>query len=452
MKSLTRLAVVALLGLLTACDEIPTFSETKQAIGLEKREGPKKDLDKRIPILADNSQITPDPSMKDNAVVVPTVVANSQWPQHQGTPRGVIGNVKFAAEPKLKASEKAGEGTAGSLPYATSPVVGDGLVFAMDAAGAISAHQAADITQVRWTSCGLCTTEHEEVVGGGLAYQEGRLFITSGRGIVAALEAATGKELWRQTLGIPLRSAPKIEAGRVLALGVDNQLFALDGITGALLWSKRGIEETAGYLNAVAPAAGFGVAVAPYSSGELAVMQLGTGEELWKDTLIISKRTQASALFSGIGADPVLSEDRLYATSSGGVTASFHLPTGQRVWEQPFSSVNSLWLAGDFLYMLTTDHQLVSLNAPDGRVKWVQPLRRYANEKEHRDPLTWSGPVMAGGFLWLAGANGQMLKIDPTDGKTLEVLEIPEGIYTAPVISSGRMYLADRSGKLHQFE
>ena len=47
-----------------------------------------------------------------------------------------------------------------------------------------------------------------EGFGGGITYDEGTIYSTSGFGNVIAIDAIDGSELWRVDLRIPIRSAP----------------------------------------------------------------------------------------------------------------------------------------------------------------------------------------------------------------------------------------------------
>ncbi|PNB52887.1 pyrrolo-quinoline quinone, partial [Pseudomonas sp. GW531-E2] len=54
--------------------------------------------------------------------------------------------------------------------------------------------------------------------GGGVSFDDGKVFATDGLGDVVALEAASGKILWRVKPGAPLRGAPTLANGQVYIL------------------------------------------------------------------------------------------------------------------------------------------------------------------------------------------------------------------------------------------
>lgn len=441
MRSWALCASVSMLLMVSACDSLPEW------MGGSESEKPKLP-GKRIEVLADYSHIKPDESLSDLSVTVPELKANENWKQAGGSPQGMSGNLQISG---FKNHDKVhiGDGNSWDQPLYSSPVIGDGVVFAMDSKGYVTAHDAANIDKIKWTSKSAVDKDESDILGGGLAFDNGRIYITTGRGNVFAINATDGKEIWKQSIGIPLRAAPKSLGGKIYALSVDNQFFALDAETGKQLWNHRGINENAGFLASISPAVSESVVIAPYSSGEIHALDTQSGQDLWNDSLLKPHRTAATSVFSGIGGNPIIRDEAVYVAGSDGFVAAFLLINGRRIWEQDISSLNTLWFAGDFIYMISSESELVCLYRADGRIKWIKQLQRYEDEKKHKNPYFWMGPVMAGGQLLVAGVNGQMLAISPNDGSIANTIDIPENITGAPVIAGGRMYLVTKDARLH---
>jgi len=439
-------AVPYLLGcmlLLSACE---TLNDATDWLG---GGDDKKPLEgKRISVLSDLSHLQPDDSVKDTNVTVPEVKANEDWREAGGAPAGLGGNLALSG---LKHSDdvKIGDHNKWEQPLYPSPVVANGMVFTMDAKGYITAHSASNISKIIWTNKSAVTEDEDDLLGGGLAFDGGHLFVTSGQGKVYTLDAATGKELWKQAIGVSLRAAPKTGGGKVYALSVDNQLFALDAANGALLWSHRGASETAGFRASATPAVTDTVVIAPYSTGEIHAIDTVGGQDIWSDTLLMSRRNTATGVFSGIGGNPIVRDDIVYAGGSSGFFAAIALLTGRRLWEQNLSTLNTPWVTDDFIYVLTSEDDLVCLLRADGRVKWVKSLPNYGNEKKRRDPLVWRGPIMAGGQLLVAGMHGKLLAFSPKDGSQQADIDIPDNITDAPIVAGGRLYFLTQDARLH---
>ena len=125
----------------------------------------------------------------------------------------------------------------------------------------------------------------KESVGGGIAVENGKLFVTSGLGVVSGLDSKTGEEIWRTVTRTPMHSAPTSAGGRVFAVSDDNELFAFNAETGEVIWTYQGIVESARMLTAPSPAVVGDTVISGFASGELIALRVQNGSVLWQDAL-----------------------------------------------------------------------------------------------------------------------------------------------------------------------
>jgi hypothetical protein len=109
----------------------------------------------------------------------------------------------------------------------------------------------------------------ESLYGGGVAYDNGRIYATNGLGYVAALDAANRRHRVEVRPGGPLRGAPTVANDAVYVMSQDNQIYSLNEADGATNWSQAGSLEIAGVFGTASPAVAQGTVVAGFSSGEL---------------------------------------------------------------------------------------------------------------------------------------------------------------------------------------
>ena len=435
-----RIACLALLIAVSACDSLPDWVTGSN----EEAKLPGK----RIDVLSEISTIKADPMLANNPVSVPLQRDNENWRQAGGSPQGLSGNLAFSGFNNHE-KIKAGDGNGWDVSLATAPIIANATIFTMDAKGYITAYDAKEPGNIKWENKSAVAEQEPDLLGGGLAFDAGHLYVTSGKGKIFAIDAATGKELWNKSVGVPLRAAPKAVGGKIYVISVDNQLFVLDSDKGAVVWNQRGINENAGYLASISPAATDTIVIVPYSSGEIHALDSSNGQELWTDTLLKTSHNSATAQFSGIGGNPVIKDDTVYVSSSNGYLAAFSLGNGRRLWQQEVSSLNTAWLTDDYIYSLSVDSQLLCLQRNDGRIKWVKSLPAFENEAKRKNPYFWHGPVLANGNLLVAGEHGQMLLVSPKSGEILNTMDIPSGVSNSPIIAGGRLYLLTRNAKLH---
>jgi outer membrane protein assembly factor BamB len=399
----------------------------------------------RISVMLLERELTADPNLADLPIELPPPLRNDSWPQNGGVPTHAMHHLAAADQlrPAWRADIGAGASDEGQL--LARPVVAEDRVFTMDAEGTIRAFDADDGAPI-WT---FAQDEEDGLIGGGLAYANGWLFATLSSGDVLGLNAGSGAEMWRQSLALPLRAAPTIAEDRVLVLSADNQLYALEGTTGRPVWRHAGFFEGAGLLGGPSPAVDRGLVIVPYSSAEVFALRLDNGRPLWSDTVERPRRTQALDQITDIDGMPVIEDDMVYVAGYGGQLAAIDARRGLRAWDIDIASSDTPWLAGDFLYVLTTRGEVVCLLRANGRVRWVSPLPRFANTDDPGSAaVIWSGPILVGDRLLIVGSNGQAVTISPYNGEILGRQELPGQVVIPPIAARGNVYIVTENAEL----
>jgi outer membrane protein assembly factor BamB len=180
--------------------------------------------------------------------------------------------------------------------------------------------------------------------------------------------------------------------------------------------------------------------VAPFSSGELVALRAENGKVLWTDSLARSRRVTPLGAISDIASAPVIDRGRVYAISHGGRLVSIDLRTGERAWTQDVAGVQTPWIAGDYIFVVTVDAQVMCLSRIDGRIKWVTEIERFEDPKERSGPIEWSGPILGGDRLILVNSLGQAVTLSPYTGAVLGRMDLPEGTFIAPIIANQTLY------------
>lgn len=337
---------------------------------------------KRISVLTLERSLEPDPRLADLAVRLPPPFVNASWPQAGGVPNHAMHHLAAGGKLGEVWRTDIGRGSSDDAQLLATPVVADGRIYTVDVAGQVMAIDAGTGDSV-W-STRLVSKEEDEVAmaGGGLAVADGRLYATTGFADVVALDAKTGRELWRRGLNGPIRAAPTIFRGRVFVVTIANELHALDARDGRVLWTHIGITETAGLLGGASPTADESVVIAAYSSGEVVALRIENGRAVWSDSLTALRRSDPVSTLAHIRGRPVIDRGRVIVTANSGRTVAIDLRTGARLWERPVGSGDGPWVAGDFVYVLSGNGELVCLARDNGGIRWVRQLPRYEDEEE----------------------------------------------------------------------
>jgi outer membrane protein assembly factor BamB len=402
----------------------------------------------RISLAKLDQSITPDKILEQVKVTVPTQEDNIIWPISNGSKYLFPSNIALPAKLSNYKEYKVA-GTREMSKYLTAtPIIADGKIFIMNGSGGLIAYDAASMKKL-WSKNTAPLDEKEESVGGGMSYDQGTLYITAGHRDVIAINAENGKEIWRYSLNNIVRSAPIFYDNKLFVMSIDNKLYALSSSQGSLLWMHEGAFETIGTFGASSLAISNDIILLPHSSGQLHALDTGSGKELWSVNLSYNRSSLAGFSFTDIDVPPVIDEGKIYIAGNMGLLYSIDLQSGRMLWQREIKGIKSIWAAGNFLYLIDANKELLCIHNKDGMIKWVVPLQSYLETGHHlRIKANVTGPIMAGDSLLLVTSNGKLLSFSPYDGTLIEEKKVPLNIKLLPAIASGKIYLLSNNGVL----
>ncbi len=397
-----------------------------------------------------NDVVTPDEALKSVPVTLPQPFANPEWPQAGGYANHAMHHLALSAAPRIVWRANV-EGSTRNRNLVAQPVVAQGLVFAMGSGWEVSAFNA-DSGNLVWRQRLKAPKDKEKedtASGGGIGFDNGKLYVTLGTGEAMALDARTGSQIWRVKFDVALRGAPTASENFVFVTTHDNQLYALNAQTGETVWQHVAIAEAAGLVGSASPAVIGDTVVAAFSSGELFALQASNGRVAWADSLTRVGRMTALSTLNDIDGSPVIDRGMVFAVGHSGRMAAIDLTTGSRLWENDVPSAQTIWVAGEFLYVVTADNQVMCLSRRTGKAKWVTDVLRYKKNNKKKALITWTGPVLAGDRLLVVTNSGMLASFSPYTGEFLGGIEIPsKKNYIEPVVANGTLYLMGDDGEL----
>jgi outer membrane protein assembly factor BamB len=408
----------------------------------------------RIPVRPDE---TPEagPS-RAQPLALPAPVANAEWTHRNGAAAGRPLQPALRPVPQLIWSVDLGTGDTKQRRLLTGPIVAGGLVFAMDAAGRLSA-----VTrdgQIAWTRSLVPPGQlPDSGPGGGFAAAGGVLYVTTGFGEVFALDPRSGGTIWQRTLEAPIRAAPAVSDGRVVVVLRDDTSYALDARGGDTLWRVQGAGGT-GLLGGASPATDGQLAILPFASGEVLGVLARNGLTVWGTAVTGGRRDLARNRINDISGDPVIDGATVYASNQSGRTVRIDARTGERAWTMPEGSYGPAWPVGGSVFLVSDVGSLVRADAASGAIIWTVQLPElfpnrglFGRGKPYR-AVTYYGPILAGGRLWVAGGDGLLRGFGPVDGALLAEVPLPGGAAAAPAVAGGVLYVPTQDGRLLAFQ
>jgi len=448
-RSMKLLLLIAASLSLGACETVSDRAGSLWPFGddEESNQGDAPEDEERVTILALDERLQLDPEQSGRTISLPSPYVNDAWPMAGGYAAHAVQHPSVSGLSE-RWRRNIGEGSGRQGALSAQPVTAGGLIYTMDSRNRVTAMDASTGAN-RWDITLRSDNRRDKIsFGGGLAVGEGRVYATSGLGLIVAFDALTGSEIWRRETTAPVQSAPAVANGRVFAVTDDNELYAVDSATGDLLWTYQAIVESARIMSAAAPAIFNDIVVAPFASGEVVALRAANGRPIWQDALTRAGQLAAISLLNDIASPPVIFDGAVYAISHSGVLAAIDLQTGERIWSQPAGGVNMPWVVGDVIYVMTSDGELAALNRADGGVIWLKELPAFKNANRRKNRISWSGPILADGQLILASSEGDGLIVDALTGDTRGEFNPRGEVFVSPIIANETVYLLNDDGQL----
>lgn len=442
MKNKAALFITALV-LLNGCSLGSGLFQKKEEPALEGE---------RISILELQKSLIADTPLAEGEVFkIPQPWNNIAWPQAGGYPNHTMHNLALSENIKLRWKADIGKASTEELPLTAQPIVAAGKVFTLDAQSKISAFNAASGKKL-WSKKLHKKKEDDPVISGGIAFAHKRLYVTTGYDEIIALSPNDGTTLWKKRLPAPARAAPSALNGRVFVSTLDSKLTAFNAKDGTNLWTYSGINERAGLLSAASPAINNDIAIPAFSSGEVTALRVENGSVAWSDNLAnVRRRDSGMESLAAVAAMPVVNRGIIVAISFSGKLVAIDERTGNRLWQKEISGSQTPWLAGETLFILSSDNQLIALNLWSGAIHWVNQMPAFA-DKKRKKPIRWTGPIMGSERLILAGSHGKMVEINPNTGDIIKTIKTKKNVQIPPLIAQNMLYILAEDGTLMAYQ
>ena len=278
--------------------------------------------------------------------------------------------------------------------------------------------------------------------------------------VMLALDAASGKELWRTGYPAPFemnsaakghgpgpKSTPAFANGRLYSIGMTGTVTAWDAASGKRLWQKPGSMPVPMYTtHSFSPVVEGNTVifhVGGHDKGALTAFDVNTGQERWR--------------WDGDGpgyGSPIIGEFggvRQLVTLTQGKAVGIEVRTGAALWERPFTSGNFTSSItpvrfGDSILVWTNVAPLTALGISRKDNKWVaEPAWESMETPNRLSNTVLDGDVMFG----LTSRNmGQYYAVDVKTGKALWTSEGRQANNVAMLRAGNLIFSLEQDGEL----
>lgn len=273
--------------------------------------------------------------------------------------------------------------------------------------------------------------------GGGL------VLVGSPDGVLVALDAASGAERWRATLGGEILARPAVGESMVVVHTVDGTVHGLKAADGAEAWTYEQPVPRLSLRGTAPPVVAGDFAICAFDNGKIASLGLADGDLFWSATVATPRgRTELERLVDIDSAVEVAGDD-IFVVGYQGRAAMLARNSGQIWWARDVSSYRGLTLDDSALYVSTAEGAVLSLSRRDGTEQWRQNGLRL---RGLTSPVVDGASIVVGdyeGYLhWLDRDTGEMVARTSAGG---------DRITNTPVVANGMVLVQSDGGTVYAF-
>jgi outer membrane protein assembly factor BamB len=280
------------------------------------------------------------------------------------------------------------------------------------------------------------------IIGGGPGTGEGIVAVGSSGGQAIAIAASSGKVLWRVPLGGEVLSAPAISGNVMVVHTVDGKLYGLNTANGAQLWVSDQQVPRLSLRGTSPPLISGDTVYTGFDNGRLVAVTVAAGKAVWDVAVGQARGSSELQRLIDVDSPAVIDGDDIFSVSYQGRVVRLGRDSGSLAWSRDVSSYRGLAIDASSVYVSTADGEVVKFDRANGTEQWrIKTLVR----------RMLTAPVVFRGRLVVADAEGYVHWISLANGKLLAREKIGKRISATPIAAGDRLLIYTDTGELTAF-
>jgi outer membrane protein assembly factor BamB len=286
-------------------------------------------------------------------------------------------------------------------------------------------------------------TELDMDLSAGPGVGEDLVVVGAADGYLVALDADTGAEMWRTNVTGETLARPLIKGDLVVVITIDNRLRAVSVFDGAERWITEQATPALTMRGSAPPVLVGTSVVAGFDNGRLISVNLASGNTEWEAVLSPpTGRSDLERLADIDGVISVVGQD-IYAVGYQGSLAAIASESGQMLWSREISSYAGVSADWNNLYTVDEEGVVIALTRRTGDETWRQ------NALIRREPTV---PVAYQTTVVVGDLDGYLHFFSNFDGDPVaRVRAGSKAVSIEPVVVSHRLIVQGDDGKVTAF-
>lgn len=359
-----------------------------------------------------------------------------------------LGPIDEQVSPRVQWSTNLGHGS-DEFFSRLSPTYADGIIYAADRHGRVSAVNAENGRRMWQTDLSpdkpfsltsVFRKGPPARLSGGITLANGVLYVGTENGQMYALDAATGDINWEVNVPGEVVSAPAYGEGFLIAHLGNGLLYAMDASNGEERWRHEEEVPTLSLRGTSSPAIASGGVIMGSNNGRAAVLILESGQIAWDERITAPSGSTDLQRMVDIDATPVVRGDTLYLLSFNGELVALQLRSGDVLWRRDYQGYRTPQVTASRIYLTNSRSHVLELDRINGNERW-------RNNALYGRSLT--EVAIHGNYLITADRFGVVHWLDRESGRLVGRHELrKDGIQVAPLVVDDKVIIQTNKGRL----
>lgn len=380
-----------------------------------------------VPLKGDRVSIfeTSQKLSKDNQtqIILNRPYINHSWVSNSGNSKNTMGHIAGKKDFFKFAVNDIGVKTSSDQILYT-PVAYNDVVFTIDGKSKIMATSLKN-GKTLWENKRL--TNNDYLRYGALALDDNRLYAITNNAQLVAINPSNGDIIYSKYFNTTLKSGLQICDGKLYFSNDLGELFVINAENGEKITSHKTIEETTSFVKGANPMCINNNLIAVFSNGEVHMLMRDNYTPIWLESL---GKFDSKSLnnISDIVANPVSDGEIVIIKSYNNLMKAFNIESGTLEWEIPIGGISTPTLSNNILFDVDSNNIVNAINIKNGNIIWSKKL-----DIEDKNVLAFD-PILINNQLIVTLSDGQIIKINPYNGKIIQTQKLTSVIDTSPII------------------
>ena len=254
------------------------------------------------------------------------------------------------------------------------------------------------------------------------AIGNGRVIVSSHGGTVSALRSSDGALLWQLKTGVPVESSPVVVGNAVYVGAADGRLFSLDERTGRVRWTY----DVAGRISSSPSVLDGRVFITTYSGG-IFCLHAGNGRRIWS-RFFGRNAFQGDSFYSSASTDGI----RVFAASKSGLVVALSVANGHTIW--------SADTGGSVYGTPSVAHGLLNVADLSGNVRAFRASSGAEVWTDHVSGRVLGPTLVVGSLVFFSTLEGRTYAAQTATGRI--VWQFAAGKYAPGIATAGHYYFS----------